>query len=340
MLTSLCACYNEERWLSNCPAHFKPVLYRRYIDDTFLLFREKSHAPLFLDYLNAQHRNISFTIEHEVDNQLPFLDVFVSKTNSGFSTSVFRKSSFTGLGMSFFSFCAQNFKINAIKTLLHRAYNISSSYCNMHIEFEFLKTFFYNNGYPISLFNTHVKKFLSNKYKENNSDTSDSKEYSYVSLLYFGHQSDKLQKDLLKLLAKFSSVNFRIVRCNRFTIGSFFKHKDSLPMMSRARVIYNYSCPQCGAGYVGSTSRTLHVRVSEHRGISPRTGIPLSSPSHSSVRAHAEQTCSAPVRASDFSILCNSPDKTSLLILESLYIFKLKPPLNDMNSAYPLNIFT
>ena len=31
-------CFHETLWLQNCPSDFKPALYRRYVDDTFLLF--------------------------------------------------------------------------------------------------------------------------------------------------------------------------------------------------------------------------------------------------------------------------------------------------------------
>ena len=46
-------CFMEQKWLSDCPLDFKPVYYRRYIDDTFLLFRDKSHVTHFLNYLNS-----------------------------------------------------------------------------------------------------------------------------------------------------------------------------------------------------------------------------------------------------------------------------------------------
>ena len=94
--------FHEEQWLTNCPAHFKPVLYRRSVDDTFVLFSDKSHAPLFLNYLNRQHNNINFTMETENDRSLSFLDVSVCRNADGFSTSVFRKPTFSGLGISFF----------------------------------------------------------------------------------------------------------------------------------------------------------------------------------------------------------------------------------------------
>ena len=43
--------FMERRWLQECPIDFKPVLYRRYVDDTFLLFKSDSHIDLFLNYI-------------------------------------------------------------------------------------------------------------------------------------------------------------------------------------------------------------------------------------------------------------------------------------------------
>jgi hypothetical protein len=50
--------FHETRWLENCPLQFKHVLHRRYVDDTFLLFRSESHVYQFLNYLNSQHLSI------------------------------------------------------------------------------------------------------------------------------------------------------------------------------------------------------------------------------------------------------------------------------------------
>ena len=66
----------EEQWLSNCPSNFKPVFYRRYVDDTFVLLTDKSHAAQFSNYINRQQDNINFTMETESNNSLSFLDVF------------------------------------------------------------------------------------------------------------------------------------------------------------------------------------------------------------------------------------------------------------------------
>lgn len=58
-------CHHECIWLENCPTEFKPRMYRRYIDDVFLLFRNHDHVGKFLDYLNSKHPNIKFTCEIE-----------------------------------------------------------------------------------------------------------------------------------------------------------------------------------------------------------------------------------------------------------------------------------
>jgi hypothetical protein len=61
-------CFFERKWLNECPISFKPVFYRRYVDDTFLLFNNKSQADEFLNFFNSQHLSINFTIEYEQDN--------------------------------------------------------------------------------------------------------------------------------------------------------------------------------------------------------------------------------------------------------------------------------
>ena len=67
-------------WLHNCPFVFNPLLYRRYVDDCFLLFKSLNHVPLFLDYVNRQHPNISFTSKLEKDGKFPFLDVKIFRS--------------------------------------------------------------------------------------------------------------------------------------------------------------------------------------------------------------------------------------------------------------------
>ena len=173
-------CYHEQTWLQDCPLDFRPVFYRRYVDDTFLLFKDRSHVDLFLSYLNSKHQNIKFTSEIEENNSLSFLDCKIQRVDKRFECSVFRKASFTGLGTSFYSFCSFNFKLNGIKTLIYRAYNICTSYQLLHTEFKFLTKFFCNNGFCSSLVDDQVKKFLDAKF-----NTPDDNNLNPVNLVFY-----------------------------------------------------------------------------------------------------------------------------------------------------------
>ena len=90
-LANVFLCYHEKIWLQYCPSEFKPVIYRRYVDDTFLLFRSKYHIEKFRNYLNRQHKNIKFSSETENENSISFLDIKITRDNNKFMTSVYRK---------------------------------------------------------------------------------------------------------------------------------------------------------------------------------------------------------------------------------------------------------
>ena len=103
------------------------------------------------NFLNEQHPNIAFTMECESDGRLSFLDCQVYREKNGFPTSVFRKSTFSGLGSGFFSFCFFRFKINSIKTLISRWLNVCSNYTDMHCELNFLKLFLHQTVFQFPL---------------------------------------------------------------------------------------------------------------------------------------------------------------------------------------------
>ena len=71
-------------------------------------------------------------METEENCSLSFLDVDIKRNKSKFSISVYRKSTFSGLVKSYFSFCSYRFKITSIITLFHRAFNICSNYNLLH----------------------------------------------------------------------------------------------------------------------------------------------------------------------------------------------------------------
>ena len=194
-------CLHESNWLIDCPPEFKPLHYFRYLDDTFSLFEEKSNSNSFFSYPNSKHPRINFTIEPEKDDRLPFFDVIVRRHGNSFSNSVFRKPTFTGLGTSFFSHSCQTFKVNGIKTLLHRAFNVCSTALSFQKEVSFLKDFFHNNGFPLKLIENQVEKLLSKKLDLHQLTLTVPKKPLYLVFPYFGNKSVLFVKPLSNFIS-------------------------------------------------------------------------------------------------------------------------------------------
>ena len=51
----------ESKWLKDCPRNLEPVLYRRYVDDIFVLFSSIDQAEKFKKYLSSKHPSINFS---------------------------------------------------------------------------------------------------------------------------------------------------------------------------------------------------------------------------------------------------------------------------------------
>ena len=340
ILANIFMCYNEEKWLSSCPEDFKPVFYRRYVDDTFLLFQDKSHAPLFKEYLNSKHPNITFTSECEDNNQLPFIGVNIKHHGNGFQTSVYRKQTDTGLGMNYLSCVSSSFKPNSILTLLHRCFSICSNWSLFESEIKFLQNYYISNRFPLAVFRRTVRKFINKVRNPPAPSFNVPREKQFISLPFLGHPSYVIRNKLLSLFRRhFPQMDVKIVLSNKLTIGSLFPVKEVLPKMMCSSVIYHFKCESegCASSYVGSTERALHDRVCEHKGISHRTGQSLTDPKYSSIAEHAK-TCSNAIQDSSFSIIGKCREGNSLRLLESVFIKHLQPDLNNTDSAVPLHI--
>jgi hypothetical protein len=70
----------EQKYLSTSPV--KPLVYRRYIDDIFMLFNSITEVNLFSEYCNKFHETIKFTTEFST-KEVAFLDTLVKINQEG-----------------------------------------------------------------------------------------------------------------------------------------------------------------------------------------------------------------------------------------------------------------
>ena len=118
--------FYEINWLELCPKEFKPVFYRRYVDDIFVLFESAEHLSKFRNYFNTCHPSMSFSFEQEKNGKLSFLDIEVSREKGKFVTTVYRKPTFSGVYSHFESFLSTIYKFGMVYTLAYRCLKICS----------------------------------------------------------------------------------------------------------------------------------------------------------------------------------------------------------------------
>ena len=73
------------------------MVYRRCVDNIFVLFKSKGHLKRFVNYINAKHKHIKLNFETEDSNSFSFLDVKITRKNKRFVTSIFHKATFSGV---------------------------------------------------------------------------------------------------------------------------------------------------------------------------------------------------------------------------------------------------
>ena len=318
VLANLFMSHNEGSWIENYKG-VKPFYYRRYVDDIFCIFSTEVDAKHFLSYLNLQHKNIRFTFESENEGKLSFLDVLIFKKNDKFETPLFRKTTFTGLLTNFVSYIPLDYKLGLIKTLIHRCFQICSTWQLFHTEIVNIKNILTKNCFPPDLVDREIKKFLSSKFSEPNEKNS-LKEQNYFTLPYIGNISKFTKTQISKLCLQFcKNTKFKLV-FTPFKIGSLFSSKDPVPLTLSSSVVYKFICRSCNASYIGETQRHLNTRIKEH----------LYSDKNSHVLQHliANDVCHKSSDPCCFTIIDRASSPFRLKIKEALHIGWQNPVLN------------
>ena len=248
--------------------------------------------------------------------------------NEKFKTSVYRKPTFTGLLTNFKSFIPSSYKVALIKTLIHRIYHICSSWKIFHQNILEIEHILRKNSYPQKLIEREINKYLTNKLKTK--EHNDKEDSSYFKLPYIGETSKSTKTKIQEICQKYCK-KLKIKVCfSLFKTGSIFTVKDQIPAYHRSHVVYLYSCPGCGAKYIGETTRQLKVRVDEH----------LSDNKGSVIYQHISQNerCQSMSHTSAFKIIDTAPTEFQLKIKESIQIRLNRPSLNKQIKHENLNI--
>lgn len=342
-LANIFLCYYEKKWLEECPEKIRPIFYKRYVDDIFILCDNENQVEQFQKYLNNKHKNMSFTFELEKQNQLAFLDINIIRENTSetFKTSLYRKPTFSGVYTNFKSFIAIKYKYSLISSLLFRVFAICSDYTLISEEIERLKIIWLKNAYPIRVIDKIIYKFFDKLFLTKKVVHTVGKKELFISLDYIGKQSILLKNRLQQIVKEqlpFCKINVIFTSKNKLT--NFFTFKDRVPRNLKSRVLYKYSCSSCNTTYIGKSLRHFQVRYSEHLGISKLTNkaYTYNKKTSTTVRDHIHN-CKHEGTPENFKIIGSAKNDYHLKIKESLNILREKPELNKTVKSFPLYLF-
>ena len=285
---------------------------------------------------------MNFTSELETDNSLAFLDVFITRSNGQFITSVYRKPTFSGVYTNFDSYIPESYKSGLVYTLLYRSYSICTSWEQIDSEFKKIRSFMCKNGYPTSLFDKTLTYFLNKLHRtqkiQPEGDVNTVKNYQII-LPYLGRFTSRAEKKIKQGLKDIPNIRFSFVYRASTRLRSLFSFKDSIPSYLRSGLIYKFTCASCNAVYIGETKRHEKTRFCEHIGISALTGKESTCKRESHVRDHLKH-CKTRITYDCFKIIGrDNSSEINLRIKESLFIHKDKPTINVQGSSIPLMLF-
>ena len=296
-----------------------PIFWKRYVDDTCVALLP-SMVGSFHQHLNSIEPSIQFTVEMESNGCLPFLDILITRDSDGsLSTAVYRKQTHTDQYLQFSSHHPSSHKLSVCRSLFSRALTHSSSLVQQVEEESLIFQALQKNGYPIN-FIRRCKRQSTLKTKPPN--TSDQKT-TRITIPYIQGQSESIKRILSPLGIE---TTFRPQNTLRKILS---RPKDTLSITKKSGVVYQISCQDCEASYIGQTGRNLSQRITEHKRAVRKLDI-----CSSAVSEHVCQTGHS-INWDNPSILAHHPFLWQRIILESWHINNKCPSINREKGPLP-----
>jgi len=143
----------------------KLLTWRRYVDDTFTIFKNDANAAGIRQLLNTFHPCIKFTIESEIDGAIPFLNVEVIPYDNSFDTKVYRKKTTTELMLKWNSLVPRSYKKASVTALVNRAIRICSTFDLLDKELDHIRLMANFNDYPSNFVEKIIGEQLNRLYE-------------------------------------------------------------------------------------------------------------------------------------------------------------------------------
>ena len=316
----------------------KPSLYARYVDDIFVVTTKTN--LLKLKDLMESNSKLRFTYEEPIGTTLPFLDILISKNDTGFETKVYKKKTDVGKCLNYESECPDRYKKAVITAYINRAIHVCSSREVLDEELNRVTQLLVNNNFPQYLIQREIKTMLVkyNENKENIATKTEGIKLYYQNQMNDGYKMDekvlnKIIKDNVKSTDPGKKICLIVYYKSLKTKNLIMKNNMS-PMkreIDKTNVIYEYRCPyeDCNLSnknnsYIGVTKCTLTRRIAYHI-------------QNGAIKDHnllcKNQRIKRPQIVNSIKILYQINDKRRLENMEALLINTFNPELNKQDTG-------
>ena len=292
------------------------ALYARYVDDIFIVTKDKQGADRIFDKFNNQHNDIKFTIEHpSTNNELSLLDFKVMFTCNSISFNYFQKDAKKNLFPHFRSAVPQSQMLAFVSNEYQRVTSKCSTQSDKNDAVTNLTNKLSDRGYPKDVVNSAIAKQNITSNQQAANDTLFFK-FPYISDAVDRRIKNIIKKAQQKVQITRRGYNMRALLSKK-PVNNCPGDCGTRKCQSR-NIVYEYTC-KCVNNYIGSTKRCLHNRVEEHI-------HPAVSQKPSSITLHRRE-CNE--EDNKFNIIGRGNDVVDTRIKEGLLIQQLMPTLNE-----------
>jgi len=230
--------------------------YFRYADDILIIY-DSRHSDIknIQDDFNTLHPNMTFTAETETNNQINFLDITIHKTPTKWTTSIYRKPTFTDSIIPYTSNHPPQHKHTSIRYLYNRINTYHLRHNEYKEELDTIRDIMTNHGFPTHTYTPpNLRKPHTTTPRQNPNNTTQ----KWAPFTYIGRETTYITNIFKKADIK---INLR----TNNTLQNLLMHKPEPPdKYSRSRV-YKLTCQECNKAYVGQTGRSFTQRFKEHK---------------------------------------------------------------------------
>lgn len=253
-------CFEEELFTSEHTLTSLVQFWSRYVDDVFCVWLgDDEQLNQFLMYLNSFNQKIQFTMEAGKD-QLNYLDLSIKKHRNKLEFEIYRKPTQTDTIIPADANQSIQAKYSAFHSLIHRLFNVPLSPENYKKEVDVIKTVAFNNGYDPTLIDHLITKKQNKAIMKNFYPEACYKDKK--SKWYFINYQRGLSEKINDIIHK---SNINTISVNKNNLGKYLANNKEKIEDHKKSGVYELTCSECDAIYIGQTGRNVGVRVKEHK---------------------------------------------------------------------------